>query len=111
MCYNLKRLIDINMKTVNKKILKDVANKLMFDMEDAQYDTLLEEFDVILKQMDIISEIPNIDDVEPMTFPFDVATTYLREDIAVKPLSQEEALKNAGDVIDGQIRLPKVVRK
>ena len=94
MCYNLKRLIDINMKTVNKKILKDVANKLMFDMEDAQYDTLLEEFDVILKQMDIISEIPNIDDVEPMTFPFDVATTYLREDIAVKPLSQEEAFRH-----------------
>ena len=111
MCYNLKRLININMKTVNKKILKDVANKLMFDMEDAQYDTLLEEFDVILKQMDIISEIPNIDDVEPMTFPFDVTTTYLREDFAVKPLSQEEALKNAGDVVDGQIRLPKVVGK
>ena len=109
MCYNLKGLININMKTVNKKILKDVANKLMFDMDDSQYDTLLEEFDVILKQMDIISDIPNIDDVAPMTFPFDVTTSYLREDVASKPLSQEEALKNASDVVDGQIRLPKVV--
>lgn len=97
------------MKTVNKKILKDVANKLMFDMEDSQYDTLLEEFDVVLKQMDIISEIPDIDNVSPMTFPFEITTSYLREDVAEEPLSQEEALKNAKDVVDGQIRLPKVV--
>ena len=44
-----------------------------------------------------------------MTFPFDVSTTYMREDVVEEPLSNEEALKNASDVKDGQIRLPKVV--
>ena len=97
------------MKTVNKKMLKDIANKLMFDMEDSQYDTLMEEFDAILKQMDLISQIPNIDDVEPMVFPYEVTTTFLREDVASEPISREEALKNAKDVVDGQVRLPKVV--
>jgi len=97
------------MKTVDKSILKEGANKLLFDMEEAQYDTLLEEFAIIIKQMDLISEIEGVDDAEPMTFPFEVKTSYLREDVAVEPLNRDEALKNASNVVDGQIRLPKVV--
>ena len=97
------------MKKVDINVLKEAANKLMFDMSDSEYETLLEEFDVIDKQMELISKIPNVDDVEPMTFPFDVYVTYLREDIATKPLDIDEALKNAKDVVDGKIRLPKVV--
>ena len=37
-----------------------LANKLMFTMDDREYDTLLDEFDVILKQMDLIGKIENI---------------------------------------------------
>jgi Asp-tRNA(Asn)/Glu-tRNA(Gln) amidotransferase C subunit len=33
----------------------------------------------------------------------------LREDVAETPLDRDEALKNAGNVQDGQIKLPKVV--
>ena len=44
-----------------------------------------------------------------MTFPFDVKATYLREDVASKPLDSKEALKNAEEVTNGQIRVPKVV--
>lgn len=97
------------MKPVNKEVLKTAANKLMFTMEESQYDTLLDEFDVILKQMEIIGKIPGVDEVEPMTFPFEISTSYLREDVTEKPLDRDEALKNASDVVDGQIRLPKVV--
>lgn len=97
------------MKKVDKEVLKTAANKLMFDMADNQYDTLLEEFDIITQQMELISMLPSIDETEPMTFPFDVTTSFLREDIATKPLDRDEALSNAGDVVDGQIRLPKVV--
>lgn len=97
------------MKKIDMELLKQSAHNLMFDMKESEYVTLLEEFSVITKQMELISEIPGVDDAEPMTFPFDVVTNYLREDVAGKPLSQEEALKNASDVVDGQIRLPKVV--
>ena len=100
---------DCNMKTVTKDILKASANKLMFDMSDEQYDTLLAEFDTFLKQLELLNEVPHIDEVEPMTFTFDVSTSYLREDVAEEPLKQEEAVKNSGDVKNGQIRLPKVV--
>ena len=98
------------MKAVNKAILKDAANKLMFDMSDEQYDQLVNEFDIITTQMKLIGEIPGVDEASPMTFPFDVTNTYLREDVATKPLHREDALRNAKDVVDGQIRLPKVVK-
>ena len=97
------------MKPINKELLKVAANKLMFTMDESQYDTLLEEFHTILKQMEVMGTIEGVDDVEPMTFPFDVATSYLREDVIETPLDRDEALKNASDVVDGQIRLPKVV--
>ena len=40
---------------------------------------------------------------------FNVTTDYLREDVAETPLTKEEVLANAKDVLDGQIKLPKVV--
>ena len=98
------------MKNVNKEVLKVTANKLMFDMSDEQYDNLVAEFDILIKQMNLIGEIEGVDEVEPMTFPFDVTNSYLREDEATTPLNREEVLKNAKDVVDGQIRLPKVVK-
>lgn len=97
------------MKPVNKSVLKEAAQKLMFEMDEKQYDTLLEEFHTILSQLELIGEIPGVDEVEPMTFPFDVTNSFLREDVIEKPLDRDVALKNASDVVDGQIRLPKVV--
>ncbi|MCH5172201.1 MAG: Asp-tRNA(Asn)/Glu-tRNA(Gln) amidotransferase subunit GatC [Erysipelotrichales bacterium] len=97
------------MKTINKDVLKDAASRLMFDMSEEQYDTLEKEFDIMIKQMKLIGEIPGVDNVEPMTFPFDVTTDYLREDEVTETLSKEDVLKNAKDVVDGQIKLPKVV--
>ena len=91
------------------ELLKKCANNLMFDMSNEQYEVLLKEFDIITKQMNVLGEIEGINDVEPMTFPFDVSTTLLREDIEGECLSKEEVLKNAKDVVDGQIKLPKVV--
>ena len=51
---------------VSKAKLKDYAAKLMFDMDDSEYETLQEEFRTILKQMDLIENIPNIKDVQPI---------------------------------------------
>lgn len=98
------------MKKVTLEVLKEATNKLMFDMSDEQYQNLLSEFDIILSQMELISEIEGVDDVEPMTFPYEVTTDYLREDAASSPLSKEDALKNAKDVVDGQISIPRVIK-
>lgn len=91
------------------EILKKCANNLMFDMSEEQYQLLLKEFQVITKQMELLGEIDGLSEVEPMTFPFDVTTTFLREDVEGVCLTKEEVLRNAKDVVDGQIKLPKVV--
>ena len=98
------------MNKVNKETLKLSAEKLMFEIDDSQYDTLIKEFNRIVLAMEEIGKLPHIDEVEPMIFPFEVTTTYLREDVPEEPLSREDALKNCQDVKDGQIKLPKVVK-
>lgn len=97
------------MKEINETLLKECANNLMFDMKEEEYQTLLKEFEVVQTQLSKIGEIEGLNEEEPMTFPFDCSTSYLREDIEGKELTKEEALQNAKDVFAGQIRLPKVV--
>ena len=39
----------------------------------------------------------------------DIYTDYLRDDVEEPSLSKDDILRNAKDVVDGQIKLPKVV--
>ena len=98
------------MKDYNIEVLKDAAKRLLFDMSESEYETLLKEFDIVTKQMNIIGSNRLLDDLEPMSFPFECSTSYLREDIPAEPLSREEALRNSKRKIGGQIKLPKVVQ-
>lgn len=94
---------------IEKEKLQMYAEKLFFRMNDEEYTTLQQEFDVILKQMDIIDKIEGISNVEPMTFPFEKEGTVFREDIANDNLKPEEVVKNAKDVYFEQVKVPKVV--
>ena len=97
------------MKGISLDVLKDAANRLMFDMSEQEYQTLLVEFKSLVQQMESLAKIEGLENIEPMTFPFECSTDYLREDVAEEPLPRDEALGNAGSISDGQIKLPKVV--
>lgn len=94
---------------MDKETLVMLANKLMFTMEDSEYDTLLDEFGTILKQMDLIGKINNIENVEPMFYPFNLDNVKLREDDVEDELEIDEILLNSGDNLYNQVKLPKVV--
>ena len=94
---------------VTKEKLKDYANKLMFDMDDKGYDRTLKEFETIENHMALIGEIENIDEIEPMTFPYIIYHSSLREDNAKDCLTNEEVLQNSKDTKANQIKVPKVV--
>ncbi len=81
----------------------------MLDMTEEQYALLENEFEILLRQMDLIGNIVGIDEVAPMTFPFEVTTEAMREDIPADPTSQADILMNVGFVEDHQIKVPKVV--
>ena len=94
---------------MDKNTLKILANKLMFTMNEEEYDTLLEEFDTILKQMDLIGKIENIAQVEPLIYPFELVNVKMREDKVVDELPIEDILKNSGSTLYNQVKVPKVV--
>ena len=94
---------------VTKEKLKDYASKLMFDMEDSEYETLQEEFKILLKQMDVIGQIPNIKETTPMTFPFTNTDATLREDEVGDYLTVSEVLENAKQEVNDQVKVPRVV--
>ena len=94
---------------VTKEDLKKYAGLLMFDMDDKEYDTLLEEFAITEKHMALIGEIDGIEDVEPMTFPYVIYHASLREDVSKPCLTTEEVLKNTKDKKADQVKVPKVV--
>jgi aspartyl/glutamyl-tRNA(Asn/Gln) amidotransferase C subunit len=97
------------MKKVTKDVLFDASTRLLFTMTDEQYTVLLDEFSILIQQMELIGQIPGVDDVTPMTFPFAALSHGLQPDEPVTPLTQEEVTRNAAHVVDGQIKLPKVV--
>lgn len=94
---------------MNKETLVMLANKLMFDMLDSEYETLLDEFDIILKQMDLIGKIDGIEQKEPMIYPFKLANVSLREDEVKEELEIDDILLNSGSTLYNQVKLPKVV--
>ena len=94
---------------MDKETLVMLANKLMFTMEDSEYDTLLEEFDMMIKQMDLIGKIDGIGNVEPMVYPFELSDVCLREDIVEEELEIDDILVNSGSNLYNQVKLPKVV--
>jgi len=94
---------------MDKETLKELANKLMFTMDDNQYDTLSYEFDIILKQMDLIGKIKDIDKVEPLIYPFNLDNVKLRNDVVKDELEIDDILMNSGSNLYNQVKLPKVV--
>ena len=98
------------MKKVSKETLIIATRKLMMEMSDEEYDKLTSDFETITMQMDLIKDIDGVDDVEPMTFPFEVTNDYLRDDVVEETITKEDALKNSKRKKGDYIVLPRVVK-
>lgn len=96
---------------ITRDRLEEYAKKLMFEMNDDEYKTLFDEFEVILKQMELIDNIKDIDGVCPMTFPFDLKLddSYLREDVSNNEISFDDMKVNVKDYENNMVKVPKVV--
>ncbi len=94
---------------IDKKELKKCARSLMFDMNEEDYEILQNELDLILKEIEVITNIDEIKNNEPMTFPFVTYKNQLREDIAAESLDIYDILKNTESSYLDQVKVPKVV--
>ena len=94
---------------MDKAKVQELANDLMFSVNDDEIKDIIKEFDSLDKMISFFDSI-NTDKVEEMVYPLDVETTYLREDKEDNKISQEDALANVKKTKQGHILVPKVVK-
>ncbi len=97
------------MSTFTKEMVEEYADKLLIGLTEEESDMVLSEFDTIDKNIDIINTIPNIEQVEPMSFCLDDFEVDLREDEIEESIKIEELLQNCDEVSDREIEVTKVV--
>lgn len=88
---------------------KKLAHQLMFDLSDEEADAIVKEFDTLNSQLHLLDEV-DTNGVEPMIYPFEDETSYLRDDEVSNVISQDEALANVTKKLEGHFILPKVVK-
>lgn len=94
-----------------KEVVDDLAEKLLIGLTEEENKMVLEEFEIIDNNINIINEIPEIENVEPMSHCLDDFIYELREDDEEgSSTSIEELLSNCDDYINREVRVPKVVK-
>ena len=91
-----------------EEMLRKLGLKTMFNVSDEEMPDLVDEYDIFMNHVAVLEKI-DTDGVEPLAYPYEVETTFLREDEPNDVISREEVLKNAKSVQENQIKVPKVV--
>lgn len=97
------------MEKFSTEYFRKLASDLKFDLTDEEIEALKKDFEAVERQVELFSQI-DTDGVEPMIWPFETPTVFLREDVECDTLDQKEALANAADVRMGHVHVPKVVK-
>jgi len=87
----------------------DYADKLLIGLTEEEVKMVLDEFEDIDTQISLINNIPNIENIEPMTHCLDNFEYVLREDIVEESSNIDEILQNCDSTLDRQVKVPKVV--
>lgn len=93
---------------MNKEKIENLASNLLIGLTEEENNQILTEFKYIEESIDLITKIPNIDELEPLTHPFPV-TVNLCEDLPSESLAIEDVLANAKDISGREVKVPKVV--
>ena len=92
-----------------KEMINDYADKLLIGLTEEENKMVLEEFDEIDRNIDLINEIPDIENVEPMSHCLDNFDYELREDVAKESVPEDIIFSNCDSMRDNEIKVPKVV--
>lgn len=91
-----------------EEMLKKLGLKTMFNIGDDEMPELVEEYDIFMNHVAVLEKI-DTEGKEPLAYPYEIETSFLRRDDPVDVISREDVLKNAKSVQDNQIKVPKVV--
>ena len=93
----------------DREYFRKLAHQLMFDLSDEEADGIVKEFGELETQMSLLDQV-NTDDTEEMIYPFEQATTFLRDDVVTNVISQADAMKHVKQNLEGHFVLPTVVK-
>ena len=97
------------MQKFTKEMVDDYADKLLIGLTEEENKMVLGEFEIIDATIDMINEIPNIENVEPMTHALDDFEYVLREDEPEESVPIEDLLANCDDHTDREVQVPRMV--
>ena len=97
------------MKKFTEEMVDDYADKLLIGLTREENKMVLDEFEIIDETIDLINEIPNIKEGEPMTHTLDNFVYELREDVKEESVDIDELLQNCDDTSYSEVKVPKVV--
>lgn len=96
------------MTQTSPETFKHLAKQLRFELSDEEALDISNEFSILISQINLLDKIETTD-IEPMVYPFEEETTFMREDVLEHVFSQEEALMNAPQKKNGFFVTRKVV--
>lgn len=94
---------------MEKQDVKNLALDLMFEVSDEEALDIVNDFKLLDEMLSFFEEIDTTN-VEEMIYPYDIETSYLRDDEVSNVLSSEDALSNVAKVKEGHVVVPKVVK-
>lgn len=97
------------MSKFTKEMVDKYADKVLIGLTDEENRMVVDEMDLIDETINLINDIPNISEVEPMTHCLDDFVYELRNDEIEESIPTDIALQNCDDVSGDEIRVPKVV--
>ena len=98
------------MSNFTKEKINKYASDLLIGLTNEERDMIQSEFDEIEKNMELINNIPNIKDVDIMSYPFDMEVSDLRSDDEVgQQIDIKDLLSNCDKVEGREVEVPKVV--
>ena len=98
------------MNNITEEMIDGYADKLLIGLTDEERKMILEEFSDIEKNMDLINEIPNIKDIEPLSYPFEMYIDELRDDeLHAEEINIDVLLRNCDRREGREVEVPKVV--
>jgi len=95
------------MSRIDKEQVKHVAHLARLHVSEEEADRFTKQLDDIISMAEQLNEL-DTEGVEPTTHVLDLKNV-MRKDEPKKWITQDEALKNAPEKQDGQIRVPSIL--
>lgn len=93
--------------SVSKNDVKYIADLAKLQLTESEAVSFTGDMNKILEYMKMLNEV-DTDGVEPLEHVIELDSRF-RKDVALEPLSHEDALKNAPDADSDYFRVPKVI--